>query len=115
MANEQTTIDLYFKAQDQSLVVDPADGEFLAISRLSIDRGNRAVGDPLKYELIKTLGAAEFYAILGETASGPVSIGVLSDHLVRAFDIGPLRDRSGFNCMFVWRNAAGHVVEQHST
>lgn len=114
MTDPIQTIDLLFETQNEAAIVNPADGEFIAISRLALNR-EFLPGQPLKFEIIRTLDAAQFYALLGETSPGPISIGDLSDHLVRAFDLGELNDRMGGNCMFVWRNAAGLMVQQHST
>jgi hypothetical protein len=108
------TIELKFEPYDETIVVDPAVGEFLAISRFFINRERSSV-EPLIYEIVKTLNAAEFYAILGEPVATRISLDALSDHLVRAFDAGELTDRNGFNCMFIWKNADGVEVHQHST
>lgn len=113
--SDQPTIELRFKLHDRTIVVDPAAGEFLAISRFFIHREGRRDFDPLVYEIIKRLTPAEFYAILGDPIPSTVSLDALSDHLVRAFDARELQDRSGLNCMFVWRNPEGLTVTQHST
>lgn len=114
MFEQQQTIELGGTPLDESLVIDPASGEFVAISRLTNNRAIRP-GQPLTFDIIRTLDAAEFYALLGQTSFGPISAGDLSDQLVRAFDLGKVHDRMRRNCMFVWRNAAGMMVEQHST
>ncbi len=114
MTDQQNTIELGRGPQDESLVVDPADGEFVAISRLTISRDFRP-GQPLKFEVVRTLDASEFYSLLDQAFFGSITIGDLSDQLVRAFDLSKLLDRSGRNCMYVWRRADGLMVEQHST
>lgn len=98
-------------AKDDVLI--PRKGDFIATARYF--KGRYVQGQPLAYDVVKTLTADEFYAIIGKPVPGQVTAEELSDDLVAAFDTGRLADGNGNYCLFVWREVDGKLVSQHST
>lgn len=91
-----------------SNVFDRGQGEFLILERY--------IRDDYTYGIYKKLTPSEFYSELGMPVAGPCIGSDISDHLVKAFDIG-IGEKFGVYhaCTFAYRALGGEVIFQHST
>ena len=90
--------------------VERSQGHFLILDRYMDDQN--------RYKVLKEISAKEFYQRMGLPTTGLISVDIISDLLVKAFDSGMAYDimpQLTEPVLWAFRDLDGIVIHQHST